>query len=104
VPGTSPALRTGRSWRLTAGKSEAGDLIDATISVPAGQFVQNARVLSGSARSTPMEEAVGLAGPSTVGGQGVTAIIFNVGESSYTEPDPGPEPPTYTVDIPLVIR
>jgi hypothetical protein len=104
VPGSDPALRTGRRWSIRAGKTDPDDLINAIIDVPTGQFISDARVLNASSSGSKMEEAVGTAGQSTIVGQNLTAVFFTVGETTYSEPDPGSEATTYFVDLPLIVR
>jgi hypothetical protein len=104
VPDSDPALRTGRRWSIRAGKTDPDDLINAIIDVPVGQFIKDARVLNVSSRGSQMVEAVGTAGASTVFTDALTAVFFSIGETTYSEPDPGPEETTYLVDLPLIVR
>jgi hypothetical protein len=85
VDAGAPARRTGKAWRVTAGQSAPGDLLDLTFSVPPGQFVARARVVSGLAGAYDMQEALTSTASGTVGGQPISGLRFAVAESTTSE-------------------
>lgn len=84
VAAGAPAERTGRAWRITAGRAAPGDLLDLTIRVPPGQFIVGARVGGGLTRVPSMQEAVTLDVAGSVGGAALTAVRVAVAESTFS--------------------
>lgn len=84
VPDTSPARRSGRRWRFRAGQGAPGDLLDVTITVPEGQYIQNAR--ASSVTGITMQESLGLEAVGSVGGLAIRRTDFAIVESTYSEP------------------
>lgn len=80
-----PPRRTGSAWRVTAGRSVAGDLLDLTIGVAPGQFIAGARVASGLTRIPAMQEAITLDASGSVEGQALRSVSFAVAESTFSE-------------------
>jgi hypothetical protein len=79
-----PALSgasTGIRWRLSAGQTTPGDLIDLEIVVPPGQFPDGAR-LGLAAGLSWVEEAVGVAASGTVGGRPLSDARLVVAETT----------------------
>lgn len=87
VPVNEPARRTGRRWRVRAGQTNPGDLIDLTLGVAEGQFIISGRV-SGVGGGYPMQEAVSLDASGTVSGVAIGAVRLAVAESTYNEVTP----------------
>jgi hypothetical protein len=84
----APARRTGKRWRLSAGLNAANDLIDLTLAVPPGQFIEAIRV--GSSTEAQMQEAAGAVAAGTVAGLALDQVTFLLAESTYAEVDPDP--------------
>jgi hypothetical protein len=96
VPGSSPTLYTGKRWRVRAGQSQPGDLLDLEVSAPAGQFIAGARV-SQIGLSQKMLEAVGVSASGTIDGAAIGGVRFTVAETTYTASEPTATPtPTPT--------
>jgi hypothetical protein len=74
-------LSTGQRWRITAGVSQPGDLIDLDITVPPGQFVTGARLGAAGGLSW-MEEAVGVVAVGTVAEQALSNVTLAVAETT----------------------
>jgi hypothetical protein len=73
--------RTGSAWRLSAGASQPGDLIDLEIAVPPGQFATSARL--GLIQGLDwMEEGVGTIATGTVLGQPLGGVTLAVAETT----------------------
>lgn len=98
IPGASPALRTGRRWRLRAGQSAEGDVIDLEFAVPPGQFIRGARV---GATGISMQESVGTGARGIVGGKGIRASSLAIMESTFSEPGEPPAVPQ-RIHLPLM--
>lgn len=82
VPAELKGLGTGQRWRVTAGQSAPGDLLDLTIEVLPRQFAQSTRFGAAGGLSW-MEEALGAATASgTVAGQTLTDVQLVVAEST----------------------
>lgn len=89
VPANQPARRTGRRWRVRMGQTNPGDVIDLTIGVAEGQFIDNGRVANQSTGITyPMQEAVSLDASGTVNGATIGTVHLAVAESTYNEVTP----------------
>jgi hypothetical protein len=78
---TEPGTSTGAAWRLTAGRSQPGDLIDLTVAVPPGQFVATARAYTLVGQATG-EEAVGTAAAGTIEGSVLSDVSLVVAETT----------------------
>ena len=78
---TTPGTSTGATWRIAAGLSQPGDLIDLTVAVPPGQFVATARAyaLVGQAAG---EEGVGKSAAGTVQGNPLSNVSLAVAETT----------------------
>ena len=73
--------RTGSAWRLSAGISAPGDLIDLEIGVPAGQFASSARL--GLIQGLDwVEEGVGTFAAGTVLGKPLGGAVLAVAETT----------------------
>jgi hypothetical protein len=72
---------TGTAWHLAAGALQAGDLLDLTITVPAGQLVGSGRLVGGGVTSF-LEEGVGVAAAGTVLGKPLSDVRLVVAEST----------------------
>jgi hypothetical protein len=73
--------RTGSAWRLSAGTSQPGDLIDLEIGVPLGQFAASARL--GLIQGLDwVEEAVGTFAAGTVQSQPLGGVALAVAETT----------------------
>jgi hypothetical protein len=73
--------RTGSAWRLSAGMSQPGDLIDLEIAAPSGQFASSARL--GLIQGIDwMEEAVGTFAAGTVQGKPLGGVTLAVAETT----------------------
>lgn len=82
VPAELKGLKTGQRWRVTAGQTTPGDLLDLTVEVPPRQFAQSAR-FGAAAGLSWMEEALGAATASgTVAGQRLTEVQLVVAETT----------------------
>jgi hypothetical protein len=79
-PGSS-GLRTGRTWRLSAGVSQPGDLIALEVAVPAGQFANSVR-LGAVQGLTWVEEAVGVVASGTGLGKPLSNVRLVVAETT----------------------
>lgn len=86
VPIGMPPRRTGRRWRLTAGRNAPGDVLDVTPGVPEGQFITGARVSSSLAMAPLMQEAIGDEFRGVVQGQPLNRPRLIVAESTFSEP------------------
>ncbi len=95
----TPARRTGKRWRLSAGLNTPTDLIDLTLEVPPGQFIKSARIAS--TREAPMQEAAGAVASGTIGGIALSGVAFLLAESTYAELDPDPTAAP-TPDTPII--
>jgi hypothetical protein len=74
-------MRTGSAWRLSAGISAPGDLIDLEIAVPPGQFAVSARL--GLIQGLDwVEEGVGLFATGTVQGKTIGGVTLAVAETT----------------------
>lgn len=80
ISGT-PVRYTGTAWHLAAGALQAGDLLDLTITVPAGQLVGSGRLVGGGVTSF-LEEGVGVAAAGTVLGKPLSDVRLVVAEST----------------------
>jgi hypothetical protein len=73
--------RTGSAWRLSAGISQPGDLIDLEIAVPPGQFASSARL--GLIQGLDwVEEGVGTSASGTVQGKPLGGVTLAVAETT----------------------
>lgn len=101
VPAGEAARRTGRRWRVTAGRLLPGDLLDLDISVPPGQFIGDLRVAAGVTSTSRMQEAITGTAAGSVAGAAFGNLRFAVAESTYSELDPGQQPtPSPTTPTP----
>lgn len=71
---------TGAAWRLTAGITQPGDLLDLVVKVPAGQIIRSGR--QSSIAPSMLQEAVGFQASGTVQGQPIEDVLLVVAEST----------------------
>lgn len=100
LPASDPARRTGRRWRVLQGQAAFGDALDLELSVPAGQFVQGARI--STLTNIAMQESAGIIASGTVGGKAIKSVEFAIAESTYNELAPSSLPPR--AFLPAVVR
>jgi hypothetical protein len=77
----SAAQRAGSAWRLSAGVSQPGDLLDLEVAVPPGQFANSARL--GLIQGLEwVEEAVGTSAVGSVLGKPLGGVVLAVAETT----------------------
>lgn len=79
--GSTAVRYTGQGWHVAAGASAPGDLLDLTITVPAGQFTSGARAFPDGSLSF-LEEGVGFSASGTVLGLPLSDVRLAVAETT----------------------
>lgn len=77
---TQPGTSMGAAFHLAAGQTQPGDLLNLTLSVPPGQFVDDSRLSAGDQGA--MLEAVGLTASGSVLGLALSNVSLVVAEST----------------------